>query len=300
MALEIKMDFLDDWGAMVKILLRLIGIDPPPDKDAKELNILLYKNLHRQIHIKPRQVTVSKEFSCPPQHQNVVDEIKRKAQRGNDLGPYLSRNMKNPNYNDLMLNDWGVYHLHLGDTVESDGFVTGTGPLLFVRVTDDKIYFIDVMNHGDWNKEQIVKIVHDNWPDTIETYALKGVLPGDPISDTERKKLREAGINTFVGLSEEAVFAPIGGGSVMSGEPFAAMRRATETIRFIRQLEKELREKLPYIMDRSGLSEGNSFCFRLVFNEGCVCAVEEEHEILVRFHSAENTTMKFGIDFSVA
>ena len=36
---------------------------------------------------------------------------------------------------DLLLNNWGVHHLHISSIVEPDGFVKRDGPLLFVSFT---------------------------------------------------------------------------------------------------------------------------------------------------------------------
>lgn len=67
-----------------------------------------------------------------------------------------------------MLNDWGIYHLHLGTTIQSDGFVEqDNDELLFARITPTKFYLINVMKHGDWERKLIVEILHSNWPETI-------------------------------------------------------------------------------------------------------------------------------------
>ena len=63
---------------------------------------------------------------------------------------HLSRKIVDLDYDDDLLNDWDIYHLHLGTNLHIDGFVKRTGPMLFVRFNEQNAYFKNVMGHGSW------------------------------------------------------------------------------------------------------------------------------------------------------
>ena len=55
-----------------------------------------------------------------------------KIRKGEDL-THLSKRITDLDYNDALLNDCGIHHLHLGIDVDDSGFDTRIGPLLFVH-----------------------------------------------------------------------------------------------------------------------------------------------------------------------
>lgn len=70
----------------------------------------------RRLTARPRRVAVSRELSSrklPPDQADALKRIEVASKTG-DLGPYLSRSIDELEYNDAMLNDWGVHHMHLG------------------------------------------------------------------------------------------------------------------------------------------------------------------------------------------
>ena len=85
----------------------------------------------------PRKIIKADEFTSPPPElvdgfNILIDKIKE----GIDITPHLSKKLTDLNYDDPLLNDWGIYHLHLGTEFDKRGFVNRTGPpLYFFRVT---------------------------------------------------------------------------------------------------------------------------------------------------------------------
>jgi len=114
----VKLDFASDWKELLEFLLQRLGVQYDPNSHAADLGRLLFKNLHRRIAAIPRIVEVSQEFACPVKRQNAFEIIKEKAKKGENLQPYLHRLLNKAEYNDDLLNDWGIHHLHLGVTLE--------------------------------------------------------------------------------------------------------------------------------------------------------------------------------------
>lgn len=85
----------------------------------------------------------------------------QKLQNSEKITPYLSRKINDKEYNDMLFNDWGIYHLHLGTSFESDGFVKRTKNVLFLTKNRNEIYLIDVLPHGNgnlpWTKKVCLK-----------------------------------------------------------------------------------------------------------------------------------------------
>jgi hypothetical protein len=202
------MDFFHDLADLLKSELTTHGYDLPPAMSDEPL-IRGYLNvLHRSIPTRVRRVLESSEFVCPAELAPGYAEATRKATAGESLVAHQSRRLDDIEYNDPLLNDWGVHHLHLGTTRESHGYVARTGPLLFVRATDDCLYAIQIYGHGAWSRREIVEILHRNWPESIEKYRLKGVL-GLQMQHTETdiKDLRKVGVQALIQVGTKRLCA---------------------------------------------------------------------------------------------
>jgi hypothetical protein len=213
---EFVMDFFHDLAKLLEKEMESAGYVLPQSM-SDELLVRGYLNLlHRLIPARVREVLQSSDLVCPEHLAAGYAEVKRKASTGEPLTPHQSRLLDDVEYTDPLLNDWGVHHLHLSTTLEADGFVTRTGPLLFARVTDDFFYAIQIYAHGAWSKQEIVEILHRNWPDSIKRYRLKGVT-GLLTTHTDRdiKDLRQAGVQGLTQV-EQSVYAPMGGGVTTS------------------------------------------------------------------------------------
>ncbi|MCP4350145.1 MAG: hypothetical protein GY795_32110 [Desulfobacterales bacterium] len=149
---EIKANFKEDWEQYVINELNSMGYVVTKNEKGTELTIKYYNALKRMVSAKPRTIEISKEFSCPTDLQKNLTAFKSKAKSGEDLTPYLSKRIKDIEYSDPFLNDWGIHHFHLGMKKEDSKFAERTGPLLFAKVTEKTVCFIDVMNHGDWGR----------------------------------------------------------------------------------------------------------------------------------------------------
>lgn len=127
------------------------------------------------ISVRPRKVHIAKEFTCLPELQLGLDLIIEMVKQGVDLGPYLRKRIVDLDYDDDLLNDWDIYHLHLVTTLDSNGFGNRKGPVLFARFDEEHAYLINVWGHGNWTNQDMIRIIHNNWPESIEYYSLKDV-----------------------------------------------------------------------------------------------------------------------------
>jgi hypothetical protein len=239
---------LDFYGDRIEILreeLRQRGHKPPPD--AMDVAVRYFDLRRREISLKPRVVLRAEGLACPGRCQPALEEIARKAAAGEDLTPHLSEKLRDLHYDDDMLNDWGLHHLHLSTNVRANGFVTRTKPVLFVRVTNDRFLMIAVLDHGrkvspPWAKMLLLERLRENWPEQLTP------IPGvcglvDRPTEAEHIKLRKR-IVLAVQLSDGHVYFPLGGGSTTAGSSAQAIDAHDQWAFRLRATEDAVRRNL--------------------------------------------------------
>lgn len=225
--------------------------------DADEL-VLQFLNLARRaVFPVPRSVHKAKGLSSNPEHVPALARIERLTRTGIQITPYLSSRIKQLDYYDDMLNDWGTHHLHLGDTYEtkgaSAGFVKRTKFLLYAIFTDTDAYFIDIREHGNWTTQEIMEIVHENWPELLQKRRTTHGT-GAKLTDAEIKELRRKHLNYTLAMSDGTAYSIIGGGVTLAGSSALdsiwrlrlrhwATQEQEKVIEFIRQNEGDLSRK---------------------------------------------------------
>lgn len=188
---------------------------------------LAYLNwLKRAVSAMPRKIHRSNKFSCPPECVDGLAEIERKIAIGETLRPHLSTRITNPTYNDPMLNDWGIYHLHLGRNLQSNGFVERTGQLLYARFDGPNAYLLGIVpHHGLWTLKDMIQVMHENWPSTIERYRVKGIASNDAgHTDNEHAAIRNHSANALIHIAPGIVYTGPGGGLTSSGTGMETLR----------------------------------------------------------------------------
>jgi len=214
---SIKIDLYNDWVKSLRSDLCTWGYSVTHSKDEEVIHIYL-NLLKRLVEPKPRKIFKSKEFKCPKSLLSGLLKVEEIIENGDNIKPYLSRLLLMAEYDDPLLNHWGIHHIHLGKKIESDGFIERTGPLLFCRFDNTNAYFINVLPHGSWSKQDMIRTLHNNWPESIRQFRLKGnVSLTKPITDRHVNKLRNGNVNTVVEIEEGVIYAPIGGGVSTSG-----------------------------------------------------------------------------------
>jgi hypothetical protein len=245
-----------------------------------------YNVLHRLIHTCARRVLKATNFDCPVQYRLGLSALEAKISAGGDLSPHLSSRIRKHDFNDAMLNDWGIHHLHLGIEIGENGFVERTGLVLFVKFEASKAYFIGVKTHKSWSDQDCLRILHANWPESIATYRLpEGVSLRHLVSDKEVQDLRKAKINTPIEVEPGVIYQTIGGGYASSGASKNASSgvsiKVTEAVmrdrRCCKKLEQMLFERFDTIRNeamRGGVELPIQTEFKLVVEGDCYYARE--------------------------
>lgn len=187
---------------------------------ALDLRLLLsrfYNWKNRRVSIRPRNVHISRELKA--KNRPEVNVLAGKIEKGVDLTPHLSRRIDavftaNPSRQeltsrkdlDLLLNEWAIYHLHISDVLEGDGFVKRGKDLLMAAFRRDDAYLIDLLDHDAWTKENLVKIAVTDWPDAHLFIVMPGMRLTLPVLEGDRGQLRAAGLTTPVQLPSGLAF----------------------------------------------------------------------------------------------
>lgn len=232
----------------------------------------LYLNYYfRRIPVKKYNVKVSKEI------ENLVDNdckstianIKNDLEKGKDINARVSRGILKFESNDKMLNRWGLYHLHLGNKMEKDGFIQRTGKLLIIYVNKYKniVYFLAVApGHGKsypdtFIDSEYLKTLVENWKEVreeLECESITGI--GPEMKDEDMKKILErSNINLCVVKSGNVLITPPGLGIAMDGNSIEVRRLSMLIVKKCKTLEKIYGDKfgIEISQDRVFLLNGN-------------------------------------------
>lgn len=216
MSVDLVIDFHGDLTNILKTELTRAGFSIG-NMSGDDLTLAYLNAVFRLIEPRNRSVKKSSELACPGECVVGLELIQEKSERGDSLRPHQSRQIDDPFYKDTLLSDWGIHHLHLGTTLERNGFIKRTRPVLFARVTNDCLYMIQIMDHGPstgdvWSRQELVEIIHRNWPDSIRQFRIRGIQLEWKASDSEIKQLRGAGILTMLEMEDGTIYLPVGGG----------------------------------------------------------------------------------------
>jgi len=267
--MEIQIDLLSDWVEFLRSEMAETGYYPSEDDSVRELAYKFFNIRRRRISPTPRLVHESSEISCPAEYQAGYDALKRKLISGRDVTPHLSKTILREGYEDGLLNDWGIHHFHLDGSVEN-GFTERTELLLFAYVTESAAYCINILPHESWAKQDLIKILHDEWPRPISRYRLDAVGLEQQLTDKEVAELRKAGVLTPVQVEEGVVYAPIGGGISTAGTSNQSGVQADHYLWRIGKIEEQVKENaeiyIRKIMEQ-GLSPGKPPNFKLLVDK---------------------------------
>lgn len=281
---NIQMDFIEEYLNLCRCRLKESGYVLNSNKDA---DFKLFNFQKRSISPQKRKVLISTEFKCPKEFQNGLRMLKRRIENGENIEGYLGKEILNLNYNDNLLNDWGIHHLHLGEKKERIGkFVERTGPLLFAKFEDDKVYFINIYNHGCWSKQEMLRILYKNWPSLIKPFIAKNINSTTQISDNEYSNLRKNNGLAMVEIDNGVVCLPLGMGYMSSGESLEVIMNCDKNRYRLRIWEKNLRTNIDDIVkktqEKKGKQIGNTFKFHLWLEKDEFFAIEFNYGIEVK------------------
>ena len=193
--------------------------------------LVTYLGVNRRLVApQPRTAVRARDFSCSPEHITTIHQIEKKLRDGENIVSYLSTKIRETTYNDALLNDWGIHHLHLGTCIRADGFVGRTGQLLYCAFTDSHAYLIAVRGHGNWTTVALLEAMHINWPDRMERFRAEGVV-GDKLTDFHIRELRRKNANYVLRMRDGTCYWPPGGGTTSSGSNLEDVVMADQILR---------------------------------------------------------------------
>jgi len=256
--MKIEMDFVEDIRLGMEAQLRELGYTPRPATGVK------YRDAHgvcmdhthamaRRIPASRRIVRVSDELthrepSLPVAIRGGILSVAYDLMFGHDLTPRLSRGLKKRDARDELLWDWGIHHLHLGAQLQNDGFTVRTDDLLFVMVRANAAYLIDVRPHGAWADEELVEIVHMNWPQEISRFRLRIILDGN-VTPEQRQLLRRRGLNSAFRTKDGTTYGMMGGGITSSRESAGAVIDSDRLLSEAQNVEAFIRDRAQWLAD---------------------------------------------------
>lgn len=248
---NIKMDFLRDWQDELIKNMQVEGLELDPSAGKDTLIIRFFSYLRKKGLRKPYTIIKSNEFSCPEEHKIGLEKLEKVLEAGEDLSPYLSKSVDKLKH-DLMFNDWGILHFHLGEEMQKNGkYIERTGPLLFVYFKESNAYFLNVFEHGDWTRKDALQIIQDNWPELIEPYRLRFAGLEFEYSEEQHADLRNSGISAMLTLKDaegnKFPIMPPGMGLVTSKDSLNDVRYYQDQVNLIYKLEDIVKEQLPLV-----------------------------------------------------
>ena len=252
-----KFDIISDYAEFLRYsIVHEIGYaqDEVDKLTSDECVILAYFRIQRRLVADiPRVIHKARDFSCPGQYVNALQEIERRIKAGENINPYLSRRLIDVEFNDLLLNDWGIQHLHLGASVilegKNKGFIKGTKALLYVCFDDKCAYFVRILERHDFTAQTLLQTMHDNWPKILSKYHNKHIT-GDRITDKEIKELRRKNLNFCIALADGTSYVAIGGGITMSGDNATDVMRLNYLHHWADHESKKVKAHFPGMIER--------------------------------------------------
>lgn len=275
---RVKVDFWNDCVEWMRHELRVLGHTPP----AEPIEVAAqYVNLQRRrVRTRIRVVAVAKGLVVPAPRRDALDSLLRKMSAGEDLNPHLSRSvLRDANYDDALLNDWGMHHFHLGTRLEADGFVERTNDVVFAIVHWDRVFVAGIGRHGEWTAHRLIDAVEDNWPELLTPLALRG---GSRLSPEQHQLTRKSNVWAPTVLRDgRPVIAP-GGGYATSGRSVRVSMRVGRMRYAMAALQERFMTLVPEIETHfDAIAHQDAPDFHLIADEGRFVAVDNRARIRV-------------------
>ena len=252
--MDVKINIFGDYAQILrKRLTDNIGypkssVDSIQEDDG--LVLTYFRVRRRLVSNVPRTIHKAKDFMCPSEYSDALTQIESRIRKGENITPYLSRKVLCVSYNDALLNEWGIQHLHLGTSVSTKPehrglLVESTKKLLYVHFDEQCAYFIKILGHGSDLADQIlIQTIHDNWPEVLEPYRDPNIISVHPsdLTSTDRYRLRKA--NLYAGM----VTVSDGTTYVMTDDNIFDAMRTDHLHRWADDLTKDVITKKPEII----------------------------------------------------
>ena len=226
---------------------------PPQRLTARyfELTMRRIQPTPRRVHFSEQIHTSLGELSRARESDNsardawgMVFGLRQHLVDGVNVNAFLSKNIRKAAGWDGLLWNYGMHHFHLGRGTDKIGFVKRSKHLLFAIVDPMGAYFVDVRPHPPkngigWVSQELLRIVHSNWPELIEAKVLHSVS-GIELTDEDMQELRRKNVNYAMNIGSKAI-APLLGGLAGDGSSVLCTLSAISLMKELRYQEEILR-----------------------------------------------------------
>ncbi len=290
---QIALDFINCWQLEFK-------------QEMENLNDPLFRWLDfrlRYIELVPRKVVISNKF--PKKLPLIVETGFRlliaKLCNGLDVNPYQSKGLirfndisgkKRAKRTDLLWADWGIMHLHITDNPLIDGEFfsdrkcsNGESWLLFCIFSGNEVGLIDIRHHQEntlFSDHDLVRAVKESWPEYMEQFRLKGILPGQNYSNEEIGFLRVNGLSPAL-VIDDAVYMGPGMGVTSASTPLRVTDKAHRLLEWVDQLASFVCDEIGFIqmeIKKLGIKTPN---FELCITAQGFAVYETESKVAFKF-----------------
>ncbi len=290
------MNFINDLCKIAKQILDHYGVDSSSAETDRDF-IQMWMNVDLKLIPQQKyQVFRSKTLTSKSLSQDIndgIDSVQKKLEQGGDVTPHMSKGILDGSFTDLLLSDWGIYHLHLGLSMDGN-FIKRTKEVLFLSLHESRAYFIDVRDHGRNGEEHVfakydlLKTLADEFPEVIQRFELKGFRSdssetSDPeIIDTARK----TGIEIPQAINDK-IYAPMGGGVTTASTSTQAEIKTDHLLYFVNDREKyvkENRDEVNKIFSQASNYEADKANFHLCQDDNGFLLFDKHSGAAMRLH----------------
>jgi hypothetical protein len=146
---------------IAELTRRDFGYTPPPQNLKHAfLNWVHYRA--RRIPCRPRQIVMSAAVQARLPTYPAIGRICDALRAGEDVSAWLSRKKVTRKCNpraDMMFNDWQITHFHLGRVFAKPNMIGGADDLLYAHVSSEFVTLLDVLPHGSWAAQDLLRIL---------------------------------------------------------------------------------------------------------------------------------------------
>lgn len=227
--------------------------------------------LSRAVHPHPREMNKACGFDdlrAVRDNKQSVEALLAGLALGDDVNGHLSGQIKDgyclhspdhkagPDF-DLLLNEWGIHHLHLDQASGTGGTRVRSSELLYVILRRGEAFALTVAPHGAWANKQLVEMAVRSWPSKELFRPLVGIRPRQDWSEYERQELRKGGLATAVSFGEQFWISDVTGGITTALVSYRVSRESHRVLRCLREAAlhpEHLRHQLMNVAARNGLN----------------------------------------------
>ena len=297
----LEMDLRSDLSRLIKGQIDKNDIECDPSMTLDRLAARYFEMNQRWIQPVPRRVHISdrthaslgelarraKEDPAAQDAWGTVFRLRQLVIDGANVNAFLSTSIGCANVRDRLLWHYSMHHFHLCSDMGAGSFVKRSDHLLFAIVAPEDAYFVDIKPHPrkggiEWSNQELLRIVHANWPELIEANVLHGIH-GTEVTDEEIHELRQKNVNSAVEIDSKAI-APLGGGMAGDGSSVLCTLYASRLLGNLHRLEEildyeEVREAVARSLRAQGFDVGSTLEFELVFLEDLSPTPEQLDEL---------------------